>query len=171
MYINFIKNKIKGISLIESIIYLAIFSAMSVVVINSFIVILSSLSTINLNHDLISSGSTSIERISREIRQAKNIDLANTTSDTLQLNSTDSFGNDMIIKFLKEENALNIYKDGVLLDNLLTKDVILEDILFDRISTTNSEAVKVKMTIKETRKNKTKSVIFYDTIILRGGIN
>ncbi len=163
------KNKIKGISLIESIIYLAIFSAVSIVVINSFIIILSSLSTIGLNHNLISSGSMSMERISREIRQSKSIDLANTTTDALQLNTTDSIGNPMIIKILKEDTSLNIYKNGELIDGLLTDNVVLDFISFDRISTINSEAVKIKIIIKETRKNKTKIVSFYDTVILRGG--
>ncbi len=169
MNFNFIKNKINGISLIESVIYLAIFSAMSIVVINSFIIILSSLSNIGLNHSLLNSGSMSMERISREIRQAKNIDLTNTTTESLQLNSTDVSGNSTTIKFLKEGNALNIYKDGVLMDNLLTQNTIIDFISFNRISTANSEAVKVKITIEETRRNRTKVISFYDTVNLRGG--
>lgn len=169
MNFNFIKNKIKGISLVESLIYLAIFSAMSIVVINSFLIILSSLSNISLNHSLLSSGSMSMERISREVRQAKSIDLTNTTTDSLQLNSTDSSGNNTTIKFLKEGNALNIYKDGILIDNLLTTNTLLDSIAFNRISTANSEAVKIKITIEETRHRKTKVVSFYDTVTLRGG--
>jgi tryptophan-rich sensory protein len=69
----------------------------------------------------------------------------------------------------EDDDALNIYKDGVLMDNLLTQNTTIDFISFNRISTTNSEAVKVKITIEETRKNKTKVVSFYDTINLRGG--
>lgn len=160
-------NKKKGVSIVETIIYLAIFSAMSIVVINSFIVIISSLSAIRINHNLLTSGSMSMERISREIRQSKSIDLVNTTSSSLQLNSTDGSGSDMVIKFVKEGNALNIYKNGVIIGNLLSSNVILDSLSFDRISTTNSEGVKIKMTIEQTLGKRNKISNFYNTVILR----
>ncbi len=161
--------KESGFSLIEIVIYLAIFSMISVVVINSFIVVLSSFSTIRTNNDLSDSGTMIMERISREIRLAKNIDIANTSSDTLQLNSTDVSGNNIIIKFIKEGNALNIYKDGTLVGNLLTQNIIFNSISFNLFFTSNTEGVKIVINLEDSRSKINKNENFYDTVTLRGG--
>ena len=173
---NFIKiNFNKGVSLVEIIIYLAIFTVISILVINSFITTLSSFSTIRTNHELLNSGSIAMERISREIRQAKSIDLVNSQTnggEVLQLNSTDNSGNNMVIKFIKEGNNLNIYKNGTIVGNLLVQNVIVTSISFDRISTTSeakSEGVKIKIVLQDTRSKLNKTANFYNTVILRGG--
>jgi type II secretory pathway pseudopilin PulG len=163
------KNNIFGFSIIEIIVYLAIFTALSVVVINSFIIILSSFSSIRTNQNLLDSGSVAMDRISREIRQAKNIDVANSITDTLQLNSTDNSNNNIVIKFMKVNNALNLYKDGNLIGNLLAPNIILNSISFDRITTANSEGVKIKIILHDSRDKTNKTESYYDTVVLRGG--
>jgi hypothetical protein len=158
-----------GFSIIEIIIYLAIFTTMSIIVINSFITILSSFSAIRTNQDLLEGGSVSMDRISHEIRQAKNIDIVNSTSEILQLNSTDTSGNSAVIKLAKVGNALNLYEDGNLVGNLLPQNILLNSISFDRISTTNSEGIKIKIVLQDSRSKIGKTENFYNTIILRGG--
>ena len=166
------QNK-NGFSIIEIMVYLAIFTALSVLVINSFIVILSSFNTTNMNRKLLESGTVSMERISREIRQAKNIDIVNSILDTspgtLQLNSTDSGGNSMIIKLINENGSLNLYKNNTLQGNLLGANLSITNLIFRRIATTQSEAVKIEMTLRYSLGHKTKSENFYDTVVLRGG--
>ena len=167
------QNK-NGFSIVEIIAYLAIFTALSILVINSFIVILSSFNTTNMNRKLLESGTVSMERISREIRQAKNIDIANSSLGSnpgiLQLNSTDSGGNALVIKFKDENNGqLNLYSDGSLKGNLLGQNVTITSLIFNRISTTQSEVVKIEMTLRYSLGHKTKSENFYDTVVLRGG--
>lgn len=166
------KNK-KGYSIIEILVYLAIFTAVSILVINSFIVILSSFNTTNMNRKLLESGSVVMERMSREIRQASTVDIVNSTLGSspgvLQLNSTDGSDNPMVMKFAVVGQALNIYRDGDSLGNLLDQNVSVTSLIFRRISTTNSEAVKIEMTLFYSKGQISKSVNFYDTIILRGG--
>ncbi len=159
----------RGFSIIEIIIYLAIFTIMSIVVINSFMVIISSFSSVRMNHDLSDGGSVSMEKISREIRQAKNVDMINSSNSLLQLNSTDSSGNNMIIKIVKEGNLLNFYRNGNLIGNLLDNNTILNLISFDYITTVNSTGVKIKMTLQENHNQNVKIENFYDAVILRGG--
>jgi len=167
------KNKFKGFSIIEIIIYLAIFTTLSVLVINSFITILSSFNTTNVNRKLLESGSFIMERMSREIRQAKNIDIASSTlgvsPGVLQLNSTNSAGAVMVIKFVILNQIFNLYKDGSLVGNLTDNDVRITNLIFKRIITTESEAVKIEMTIEYSNGQITKSEKFYNTIVLRGG--
>jgi hypothetical protein len=164
---------ILGFSLIEIIVYFAIFTAISIVVINSFIVILSSFRVIRSSHDLLNSGSFSMERISRDIRQAQNIDIVNSQingGESLQLNSTDIDGSNMIIKFIKEEGALNIYKNNELVGNLLDQNIIINSLSFNRISTAKSEGVKIKIILQDTKDRIERSESFYNTVTLRGSI-
>jgi len=160
------QNK-KGFSIVEIMVYLAIFTALSILVINSFIVILSSFNTTNMNRKLLESGVVSMERISREIRQAESVD-ASSTQTMLVLNSHDNSGTDMIIKFIDENGELNLYKDNTLQGNLLGDNLSVTNLVFNRITTTVSQAVKIKMTLQYSGGHKTKIENFYDTVILRG---
>jgi type II secretion system protein J len=165
-------SKKNGYSLVEMIVYLAIFSIVSIAVINSFIVVMSSFSVTRTNRDLLESGSSAMERISREIRQAVNIDIANSTLGTstgiLQLNSTDSGGDPVIIKFSVTNGALNIYQGGVLTGSLLGQNIIVTNLIFRRIDTTLGEAVKVEMSLQDINSKTLRIEKFYSTIILRG---
>ncbi len=160
-------NNKKAFSLVEIVIYIAIFTALSIVVINSFIVVLSSFSMIRSNHDLLNSGSIAMEKMTREIRQADSIDILNSTNEVLQLNSTDSSSNPVVVKFAKTGNALNLYRNGTLVGNLLTSKVILTSISFDHTSNAKSEGEKIKMVLKYIAGKIDKTENFYDTAILR----
>jgi hypothetical protein len=163
-----IKKLIHGFSLIEIIIYLAIFTTFSILVINSFIVILTSFNTTNTNRKLLESGLSSMERLTREVRQAKSIDIANSNSTTLQLNSTNEANDPIVIKLTLENNDLNLYEDGNKIGNLLNLHTDLTSLNFRRIATTKGEAVKIEMTIQDPQDKNLRSENFYDTVILRG---
>jgi len=166
------KKQTNGYSIVEIIVYLAIFAFMSIAVINSFIVVLGSYSNTRTNRDLLESGGTVIERISREIRQAKGIDVVGSTLSSnpgvLQLNSITSAGVSTVMKFSVSSGALNLYQDGTLVGNLLGQNVSVTTLIFRRITTSNGEAVKVELTLQDTRSKIAQSVNFYNTVILRG---
>lgn len=167
------KNKLqKGYTLIETIVYLSIFALVSVLVINSFITVSYSYSSVRSNNDLLESGSFAMERMSREIRQAKTISVANSTLSSspgvLELNSTDSSGNAFIVKFSVSNGALNVYENNTLVGNILGSNVSVTNLVFRRITTTKGEAVKIEMTLQDTRSKTTSIEKFYDTVILRG---
>lgn len=166
-------TKIKGYSIVEIMVYIAIFAFLSMVVINSFINVMSAFNNTRTYRDLSESGSIVMERISREIRQAKTINITNSvfnsTNGVLELNSTSSAGTSKVIKFMISGNALNIYQDGTLVGNLLKQNISPSSLLFRRITNTNSDAVKIEMTLIDTRNNTNPtSVNFYNTITLRG---
>lgn len=166
------KQKQNGYSLVEIIVYLAIFSAISVLVINSFIVVASSFSATRTNRDLLESGSKSIERMAREIRQATSVDVTNsvlaTSPGVLQLNSVDSSGTAVLIKFNVLNGALNMYEGGNLVGNILGQNITASSLIFRRISSANGEAVKIELTLTDSISKDSQTANFYDTIILRG---
>ncbi len=165
-----LKNE-KGFSIIEIIIYLAIFTMISLLVINSLLTVMTAFSKIRNNRSILEAGMNSMERMSRDIRQSKSIDLlhSNLGAGILQLNSTDESGNPIIIKFSKENSKLDLYQAGVLSGNLLGPYVNLDSLTFRKITTTRSEAVKIEMSINDKRSKTNQIRKFYDTIILRGG--
>ncbi len=165
-------KKNKGYSLIEAIVYLAIFGTLSVLVINSFLVVLSSFNRSRINSNLAESGASAMERMSREIRQAKNIDTTNSVLNssfgTLQLNSTNSSNVAKIEKFNVSNGDLNLYEDDVLVGNLLGQKVDITSFIVRRITTVEGEAVKIEMTLQNTGSTTIATANFYNTIILRG---
>lgn len=157
-----------GFSIIEVIIYLAIFTSLSILVINSFIIILSSFKTTNTNRNLTEGGLGVMERVSREIRFADNINLINTTSTSLELEGIDNLGNPVVTKIIKENEDLNLYQDGILKGNLLTNNLDITYLVYQMVQTPKGKAVKVEMTLEEDSGKSIRSENFYNTIILRG---
>jgi Tfp pilus assembly protein PilE len=171
-----INNK-KGISLVETVIYLAIFTMVSILVINSFITVIGSFATTRTNRSLMEAGINSMERMSREIRQADNVDVLNSSlnGDTLHLNSKDSGENLITIKFSKVNNDLNLYKCSGLVvcdtffGNLVGENISLDSLVFRRVITAQGEAIKIEMTLSDIYSKTNKTENFYNTIILKGG--
>jgi len=166
-------KKEKGFSLVEIIIYLGIFSFISIFTINSLIISMSAFNATHTNHILLESGLSSIDRISREIRQANSIDIGSSylgsSPGVLQLNTKDSSGISTTIKITKEGSVLNLYSPAnTLIAPLLDSDVAIDSLIFTRIDTTAGEAVRVEMTLRDTKSKTIKTENFYNTIILRG---
>lgn len=173
---NSFKNKktILGFSLIEILIYLSIFTVLSALIINLFIVVTSSFHFTHINRKLLEAGMVSMERISQEIRLANEID-SNSTIDSLILNSQNSSGDLVITELVKDGYQLKIYKDdtgdnsadlnGI---NLFDQKVMVDSLIYRYINTSQSQAVKIQLSLSYSSGNNTKIANFQNTIILRG---
>jgi len=162
----------RGYSLAETLIYLALFVILSVVVINALLTIVKLFPAIRSNKDLLDSGESAMERMTREIREATSVDSANSTLGTspgvLQLNTTDAAGAAKIVKFTTANSVLQIYENGTLSGNLIGGNTQVTNLVFTQITTAKSKAVKISLTLQDTRNTKHPSQSFYDTIIMRG---
>ncbi len=161
-----------GFSLIEMVVYVSIFAMLAVVVINSYMVIVASFNRTQTNRDLQESGNAVMERISREIRQAKSITVANstlgTTPGTLEMATTDASGTSATVKFILESGGVNIYSNGTLIGNLVGQNVTATSLIFRQMTTTAGTGVKVELTLQDARGKEHRTENFYDTVILRG---
>lgn len=170
---NNLKKFNKGFSLVEILIYVGIFSIISIAVITSSVVVISSFSKTRDIRNILETGNVVFERMTREIRQSSGVDISNSvlgsSPGSLQLNSTDESGNPRTVKFIIENGALNLYQNGSLVDNLLGSDVSISNLVFRRIVTTAGEAVKIEMTVVNTNTLNATPRNFNSTIILRGG--
>lgn len=162
-----------GYSIIEIIIYVSVFSVLVIVVMNAFIVLTSFFGQTRTNHELLESGNTAMERISREIRTANNVRTGSSTLGSspgvLDLDSVDTSNNAQTVKFSSSNGTLDLYINNTNQGNLLSSNIHVTSLIFRKITTTNSTAVKTEMTLQDMRDKNNLSAKFYDTIILRGG--
>jgi len=162
-------NYKSGYSLVEIIVYVSILAMLSVVVVNSFIVVLNSFKTTKINRSVLESGFSTMERLSREIKQANTIVDVNSVFGSnpgiLEIKNT-NFNNVVTTYTFKLNNeVLELYENGSLIGPLNNTNTKVTFLVFKKIDTLKGKAVKIEMTIKDTKEIKTES--FYNTIILR----
>ena len=167
----------RGFTLVEMIIYVAFFAMLSIIAVNGTIVAMKSFYSLRLNQSINESATVALERMSREIRNAYDIDLtqstlAPTSPGRLTLKTKDASGTDTTVEFYVDgASQLNLKVGGVDNGPLVTKNVTLTNLVFWTITTTNSKAIKIEMTLHDSRAASAKSSKFYDTIVLRGSVH
>ena len=163
------KNKIRktkgGYTLIEILFYIALFSVLTLAIINSFITMTKAFKEISIQSDLVQS-SLVIERMSREIRQAYGINSI-ATSD-LKLNTKDELDNNETVRFLLSGSDIQLFENDVLTGNLNTPNIQVVNLSFTQITTVNGNAVKISLSVKSGRDTTNRVENFYNTVLLRG---
>ncbi len=164
------KNKfffIKGFTLVEMLIYVALMALITVIVTQSFVVVLKSNRISFAEINLRNSGYSAMEGMLREIYASESI--ATTSAGVLQMNQN---GSANIVKFAtSSSSALNFYEGSgtpVLVGPLTSKKVSVKNLIFTPINTGKSHAVKIQMQLESAVNGVTKSEWFYSTAILRG---
>jgi Tfp pilus assembly protein PilW len=166
-------NFTPGYSIVEIIIYIAVFSVLVTVVMNSFIVLTSFYNQNRTHHDLLENGNSVMERLSREIRKANSVRTGTSTFGTspgvLDLENFVDVTTSTYVKFGSNNGTLDLYINNTNIGNLLAPNIEVESLIFRKITTTNSTAIKIELTLKDTKDAKNLVEKFYSTIILRGG--
>lgn len=169
-------NKKKGFTLVEMIIYIGFFAMLSILAVDGTIVAMKSFYALRLTQSVNESATVALERMSREIRNAYDIDTTNSTFATstgrLTLKTKDDLGANTTVEFYVDtSNQLNMKVGGVDNGPLVTKTVTITNLIFQSIATANSKAIKIDMTLKDSRSASAQTSKFYDTIVLRGSVH
>lgn len=165
-----------GFTLVEMIIYVAFFAMLSVLAINATIMVMRSFYTLRITQSISQSATTAMERMSREIRNAYSVDTINSTFTTspgrLTLLTKDDLGALTTVEFyVTAGNQINMKIGGVDQGSLLTRTVTVTELIYYYIYNANSKAIKIEMTLTDNRSGISKTVKYYDTIVLRGSIH
>ena len=161
-----IENYSRGYTLVELLFYIAFFSILSIVVIQSLVTMTRSFKETSIQAELVQSG-TIIERISREIRQA--YDISSISATNLGLASTDSAGANKTVEFLLSGTSLQLLENSVLTGNLNTPTIVVTDLSFTQITTLKGKAVKIALSFRSSNDALNRVQTFYDTVVLRNG--
>lgn len=168
---NFIsKNKKSGISYIEVIIYASILGVLTLVMISGVLSLSSSYKNLSVMRNVEHTAIDVLERLSRDIRGANLIDTANSTFGTsngvLTLVSTDgSFST--TTRYYLSDGVANLDVNGVFWGPLSSSYTQITDMTFYQITTTNSNAVRVDLTVEATDSGVTKIKTYHTTVALK----
>ena len=159
-----IKNCKGGYTLIELLFYIALFAVLSLVVINSMIVMTKSFKETTIQASLMKGGDI-MERMSREVRRATGINSISASS--LILNTKDSGDVPSTMQFLLSSGNLQLLANAAFIGNLNTSNVIITTLSFAQITTNKGTAVKISLTI-QSNTDTSRFETFYNTVVLRG---
>lgn len=165
-------QKSRGFTLVEMVIYAGFVAVLGVVAIQAILTMMNSFYMARLSRNINESAVTSLERMSREVRNAFNV---NTTLSTfgahpgvLYLNTKDVSGNTTTVEFYVSSGVLRVREGGVDKGPLFAKGVTVTNLIFRNITTTNSKAIKIEMSLADSRGLLSQTFTLYDTIQLRG---
>ena len=162
------QNNNLGFTLVEMMIYVALMTIITLVVVQSLIVVLKSNRTSFAEINLRNAGYSAMEGMLREIYASDSI---TTASGILQMNRGTN-----IVKFATSTGSASTtlyYYKGTSeplppVGPLTSKNIIVKSLIFTKISTGKSYAVKIQMGLETTVNGITKSETFQSTAILRG---
>jgi len=148
--------KNKGFTLVETLVYAALFVILLGAIINSTFLLSTSYRHVKDVKNAQMSALVAMDRISREIRQASTINGAGTSYNI----PSGSLLLDTGAEFFLADGKIMMEQNNVSQGALTTNNVQVGTLMFRRIDTGNSQGVKIEMTIEN--KN------FYNTVMLRG---
>ena len=168
-------NLVSGFALVEMIVYISIMVIIMLAVINIIISITKSNKFSSIENNIKNSEISGLEEMTREIRNDKSIDynqsVFNSSDGILFLNTLDQNVNTKTIKFYSEGQILKEDIGGVSTSTgvvLTQKDVKVLSMIFKRIDTPKSKAVKIELVLSSLNSDFIKNENFYSTIVLRG---
>ena len=159
-------KKKSGYAILELLFYISFFALLSLVVIDAMIIMSKSFRETAVYAEL-AQGGTIMEKISREIRQAYDIDVTS-TSTNLKLKTKDANNVEKTVDFLFSGSNVQLIENSVSTGNLNTPNIVITGLTFTQITTAKSKAVKIVLSIRSSNDALARVQDFYNTVVLRG---
>lgn len=164
-------NRTRGVSLIETVVYVVLFGILSMVVVQSLITATRSFNELRIDRDINDSAITVMERLTREIKNAQSIDMGvsqfGVSSSILKLNTTDTVGAPMTVQFSLSGGDLHVWENGADKGQLNSVRTTVDAFVLRLIANGNSVTVKIDLFVSGTRGPTTKQEIFYNSATTR----
>lgn len=165
-------NRTKGFSLLEVVVYVSLFSTLSVVAMGSLLAMIKSFNALRISRDINDSSVTIMERLTRDIKSATSIDMAGSTfaatPGRLTLNTRNASGTPLTVEYYVATSTIRIKENGVDVGSLMSSKTKVEGLVFYLINQGSTVAVKTELHLTSSRGSATDVDHFYDTSILRG---
>lgn len=156
----------RGFSLVEMLIYLFILTLLAIVLVHALVTMINAFGRTQASRNLSQTATVALGRVVQEIRQAKSATVA--SSNQLLLSTTDSGGNPITTQFSLSGSALMIQVGAATAAALTTGHSQVSSLIFTKITTTHSQAVRVQLALTDTRGHTPTTLNFYTTAVLRG---
>ncbi len=159
----------KGYSLIELLIYIAIFAVLSIVLVRSLVTVMRTYAAGARYRALQNNGELVMERITRELRAGTSAVTSTcaTNPGTLSIASTDASSQNHTNNFVVTSGAVMLATDGGSSNAISTSQVTVTALTFCSFTTPSGAGVKTVLTLRVPGNYPT-TASFYSTILLRG---
>lgn len=161
--------------MVETIFYLVFLVVLLGVLVALVVSLAKTYQTVQASKNLESSAVFSLERMTRDIRNASSVNeaqsaLATSTAGVLTLNTTDISGNPQTIKFYlaTSTGVIRVDSNGTYVGPLTLSGVKATKLEFRLATSTNSQAVKIVLGLKSVVGGASTTDNFYTTVVLRG---
>ncbi len=165
-----IKINKKGYTLVEMVIYVSVMSIVTLLIVNTVLTFSKSYKEINALRIVDGSAIDSMERISREVRGSVSVDTVNSTlgSNPGVLTLIQSSGSQSTTtKFYVESGTLKVDVNGVYSGPLTGTGIVVDSLVFSKIDSNVTSAIKIDMTITGTYALTSKTKIYHTTVLLK----
>lgn len=163
---------IRGFSLIEITLYVALFSMLTLTSMNTLFQAVRAFNDLRLSRDINDSSVQIMERLTRDIKSASAVDLVNSTFDAnpgrLTLNTTSASGTPMTIEYSVATSTLRLKEGGIDRGSLMSAKTKIDALIFHYINTGSTVGVKIELHLSSSRSGVSDVDHFYDTAVLRG---
>jgi len=156
----------KGFTLIEMIFYVAIVALVLLVIVNMILVVAWSNREFRVSRSIQNASVTAIERISRDIQDAKNA--SQSTSDSLSLDIEDGQENTKTIDFVLTNGRIHVLEDSTDLGPITPDNVEITGLTFDLVTASTTQLVRTEISISSNIGSVSKSESFYTSAVLKG---
>jgi len=165
-------SKIKAFSLPEIIVYVAIFSVILLALTQTVVVVSKSFELTRGERVIDASALSEYDRLGREIRNATNVNTANSVFNAspgiLAITVGSSVGASQIIrKFYLANGKIEVSDNGVVQGDLTSDEATTTSLVFRLITATSTQAVRIETTIAAPANAPIASENFYDTFVVR----
>ena len=166
------RNQQKGFSLLEVVLYVALFTVLSGVVMNSIFQIMNSFSALRIARDINDSSVKVMERLTRDIKGATSIDQVNSIFNAdpgrLTLNVVNASGTATTVEYVVINGALHVKENGVDQGSLMSAKTSIEGLVFRYINTGSTLGIKTELHLQSSRGSVSDDEHFYNTSVMRG---
>lgn len=166
------RRRKSGFSLIEVLLYVAIFSVMSVISMNTLFQAIRSFDALRISRDINDSSVGIMERLTRDIKGSRAVDLANSTfavsPGRLTLNTVSASGTPLTVEYYVDGSTLRYKEDGVEKGSLMSAKTAIDALVFRYINSGSTIGVKIELHLSSARGGVTRIDHFYDTVLMRG---
>ncbi len=163
--------KVRGFSLVEMLVYIAILVFVLLLVIQVVTSLVSSQRTVRTQRAVENAAILSIERIGREVRQADTINTSSsvlgTHPGTLVLEGVDTNGAPRTAQIYFSNGKVMLRENGIDLGALTEDSVTVTSLIFRRFVAGTAEGIRTEITLESGVDNSYRTDTFYSSAVVR----